>query len=304
MRNLKPLILSLRPQQWIKNSILFSSIFFNGKLFDSSLFILCGWGFLVFCFISSASYLANDVVDLPFDQKHPTKKKRPLASGEISVKEAVLLAVIMAVFGLVLAFLIKPVLVILAGVFILLHLLYSFYFKKHALLDIFAIAFSFLLRILASEILSGYHLSVWLFLTIFFASLFIAAAKRHAELVKRGAKARQALYQYQERLLNFYVTIFATSAILSYILFAFWQPKLDSSSSLGQFLISVSLASMVERKWLLLTTPLVVFGIARYAHLVYVGKRGERPEKLITTDPWIISSIGLWSVLLFALLYL
>ena len=302
--NIKPLFLSLRPQQWIKNLLLFSAIFFNEKLFDPYLLGLSFLAFLVFCGISSASYLFNDIVDLPLDKKHPLKKNRPLAAGKITLKQSTGMIVVLLVFALGLAYILKFSLFLLSVFFVLLHVFYTLSFKKTAVLDLFSIATSFMLRILGSEIITGYHLSVWLFLTIFFAALFIAAAKRHAELVKRGANSRRALLQYEEKMLNFYVTTFATLAIISYILFAFLQPSLGYDSFLAQFFLSVSMPKMIERKWLLLSTPLFVFGISRYAQLVYLGKEGERPEKIISTDLWLVGSIAIWGVLMFVLLYL
>lgn len=298
------LFFSLRPQQWMKNGLLFSAIFFNGKLFNLDLFKISFYGFLIFCAISSASYLFNDIIDLPHDRKHSLKKKRPLAAGKIEKWEAVVVLLLLLFFSLLGALFLNTVFFYLALLFVILHFLYSVRFKQTALLDIFSIASSFIIRVLASEALTSYHLSVWLWLTIFFAALFIASAKRHAELVKRGAKSRLALLEYEERLLNFYVATFATSTILSYILFAFMQPTLSYDSSLAQLLLSISLPKMIERKWLLLSTPLMVFGIMRYAQLIYIGKRGERPEKVITTDPLLVSAIALWGLLMFVLLYL
>jgi 4-hydroxybenzoate polyprenyltransferase len=298
-----PYILALRPQQWLKNIILFSAIFFNGRLFDVELLSLSAWGFLIFCCVSSASYLINDVVDLPLDRQHPTKRFRPLASGLISVRPAIILAIILAMLGVGGGFLLKPSLGILVILFILLHLFYSLSFKKYAILDIFTIALSFMIRVMASEIITGYHLSIWLFLTIFFVALFIASSKRHSELIKRGTAGRPTLFQYQERLLNFYVSTFATASILSYSLFTYLFPTLKHDSWLGQTLLDFNLPKMVERKWLVFTIPLIVFGITRYAQLVYVGKEGERPEKLITTDIWLVTSIALWGTMMFIFLY-
>ncbi len=298
-----PYIRILRPQQWIKNLILFSAIFFNGLLFNGVLFQKSLAGFAIFCLISSASYIFNDIIDIPYDRKHPVKKKRPLAAGEIPISEALVLAIALGFTGLAWAWSMRFGMFALTVGFILLHIVYSTYLKKIAILDIFGIATSFFLRILASEILTGYHLSIWMLLTIFFSALFIAATKRHAELLKRGTETRPSLMQYQDRLLNFYASTFATAAILCYILFTFLQPTLKYDSALGQILLSVSLPKLIERKWLIMTTPLFVLGISRFAQLVYEGKRGERPERLITTDPWLVGTLAAWGGIMFVLLY-
>ena len=304
MNSLSPFFRILRPQQWVKNLILFSAIFFNGELFRPSLFVLSFHGFMIFCLISSASYIFNDMIDLPFDQKHPLKRKRPLAAGELTTQQAAGMSILLFFIGLGWAYMLNFGFFMLTLLFTVLHILYSVKFKKYALLDIFTIAFSFMIRVLGSEILGGFHLSVWMFLTIFFAALFLAAAKRHAELLKRGTDTREALNQYQDRLLNFYVTTFATASIISYILFTFLQPTLKFDSTLGQILQHISVPKMVERKWLILTTPLFVFGISRYSQLVYEGKKGERPEHLITTDSWLLAAMASWGVIMFLLLYL
>ena len=172
--NFIALIKALRPNQWVKNFILFAAIIFNGKLFDGQFFLMSFLGFIVFSAISSASYIFNDIIDLKFDKLHPDKKTRPLAAGLISLSLASETAFLLGFFGLIAALLLSTVFFLTAGAFAILHIFYSTILKKHAIFDIMGIAFSFMLRAYAGEALTGYHLPFWLFLTILFVSLFAA----------------------------------------------------------------------------------------------------------------------------------
>lgn len=294
---------SLRPYQWIKNLILYSSIIFNGKLFEGSYFYLTTVGFLIFCAISSASYLFNDIIDLKFDKLHPVKKLRPLASGQLSLSKASELAFLLGLFGLIAALFLSTSFFLIAVGFTLLHILYSLYLKKHAVLDILSIAFSFILRAYAGEMLTSYHLPFWLFLTILFIALFVASTKRHAELLREGPHTRPTLFQYRERLLDSYTSMFGSASIIAYSLFTFLEEPPQFSAPLKDFLI-LAFPQAVERKWMIITIPFILFGLMRYAQLSYEGTEAEQPEKIITKDtPLIISILG-WGLFVIIILYI
>ncbi len=302
-KDLRALILALRPNQWVKNFILFAAITFTGKLFDPNLFWITALGFIIFCVISSASYLFNDLIDLKYDKIHPDKKHRPLASGLVSIGLATELAFLLGLFGLIAALFLSIGFFFITLSFTLLHIFYSTILKKYAILDILSISFSFTLRALAGEILTGYHLPIWLLLCIFFASLFIASTKRHSEFIKEGATTRPTLFQYKEHLLDFYTSTFATAAILSYALFTFLEPPPVFEGPLREFLI-LAFPQALDRKWMIISIPFIVFGLMRYAQLIYEGKEGEKPEKIITTDkPLIFSMLG-WGVIVIFFLYI
>src|SRR3989338_4342442 len=300
---LKVLFLALRPNQWVKNLILFAAITFTGKLFDPNLFWLTFIGFIIFCVISSASYLFNDLIDLKFDKLHPDKKNRPLAAGLISINVATELAFLLGLFGLIASLFLSIGFFFITLSFTLLHILYSSVLKKYAILDILSISFSFTIRALAGEVLTGFHLPIWLLLCIFFASLFIASTKRHSEFIKQGTSTRPTLFQYKEHLLDFYTSTFATAAILSYALFTFLEPPPVFEGPFKDFLINAS-PQALDRKWMIISIPFIVFGLMRYAQLIYEGKEGEKPEKIITTDkPLIFSMLG-WGVIVIFFLYI
>jgi len=298
------LILALRPTQWLKNLILFAAITFNGRLFHLDLFAQVFFGFVVFCLLSSASYIINDLNDLPLDRKHPVKKNRPLASGKVGKTQATIAAVFLITGGFYSAYYLSPTFFAIAAVFFFLHIGYTFFLKKIAIFDILMIAFSFSLRVFAGEILTGLHVPIWLMLTVIFLSLFIASAKRHSELLRIGdSSTRPALTAYRERLLDFYATTFATATLLSYALFVFFEEPPTFNLYMKEFLHFVSPIAL-ERKWLILTFPFVLIGIMRYAKVVYEKRGGEAPEKLVTQDmPLLLTVLG-WGIAVITIIYL
>ncbi len=294
---------SLRPNQWIKNLVLFAAIIFNGKLFDIFYLSLSFYGFVIFCALSSASYLFNDIIDLNLDKLHPVKSKRPLAAGRISLNTTIETAFLLGFFGLIGSIILSNGFFLLALSFILLHMLYSLFLKKYAVLDILSIAFSFIIRAFAGEMLTGYHLPFWLFLTILFIALFIAATKRHAELLRQGAVTRPSLFQYQERLLDFYTSMFGSASILSYALFSFLEEPPQFNAPFRQFLINF-LPQALERKWMIVTIPFVVYGLMRYAQVAYESAEAEQPEKIVTKDIPLIAAVLGWGLMIVMIIYI
>lgn len=294
---------ALRPNQWIKNLILFAAVIFNGKIFTPSYLLLTGLGFIIFCVLSSASYLFNDIVDLRLDKLHPVKRKRPLASGLISLNIATEVAFLLILFGLISSLFLSTMFFVVAAAFVILHISYSLIAKKYAILDILSIAFSFILRAFAGEVLTNYHLPFWLFFSILFVALFVAATKRHAELLRQGASTRPVLYQYRERLLDSYTSMFGSASLIAYALFTFLEEPPKFNAPLKEFLTSV-LPQALERKWMIITIPFVLYGLMRYAQLAYESTSAEQPEKIVTTDmPLIVSIIG-WGLTVILILYI
>ena len=300
---LKALIRALRPNQWIKNFSIFAAIVFTGQLFNVEVLSSSIIAFLLFSALSSASYLLNDIVDLPYDRLHPDKKYRPLASGRISVNEALQALMILAFIGLAGAFFLDEAFFFVALIFFLLHVLYSLILKKVAVLDILAIATSFMLRVFAGEVLTGFYPSIWLTITVVFLSLFIASCKRRSELELEGEKTRPTLAHYRMRLLDLYTSTFATATILTYSLFSFLgsNPE-DYTGPLGE-VVSSAFPQVVGRKLMILTLPFMLYAIMRYAQLIYEKPVGEKPEALVTQDRPLVISIVLWGLLTIFIVY-
>lgn len=293
---------SLRPTQWIKNLNLFAAAILTGKIFESVTFVQSILAFISFSLLSSSSYLINDLVDIENDRKHPAKKNRPLARGDVKPETALFTAIFLLIFGLSVSLLINQSFFYIAISFIILQYLYSFIFKKKAVIDIIGIAFFFILRAFAGEIATGYHLPVWIMLAVIFLSLFIASGKRRSELSNSGRTSRQSLNGYGKTLLSFYITMFAVCTLISYAMFTFLTQPLQFNGTLHNFLLEYY-PTALDRKWYMVTLLPVIFGIMRYGQIIFELADGERPERIITTDIPLIFSVLAWGLMMMIILY-
>ncbi|RJR16468.1 hypothetical protein C4579_00235 [Candidatus Microgenomates bacterium] len=300
------LIKALRPRQWIKNLALFAPILMTGQFFVPSLFVLTIKSSIIFCMLSSANYLFNDVLDAPRDRKHPFKKLRPIASGKVNRFEALTISTILLIFGIFLSLTVNSSFFLMSVLFVMLSFAYTVFLKHIAVIDIVTIAFAYFLRVYAGEAATGFHLSIWLSLAVFSLSLFLAIGKRRAELTliqnhqnTNPNETRKTLGLYSEKLLDTYTAMFANSTWITYAFYTFFERPPDSKWAYQKFLIDVF---PEDRKWLMATIPVVLYGIMRYMQLIYEGK-GESPEKVLTTDVPLISTIIVWGVLVFAIIY-
>ncbi len=297
------IIKTLRVNQWIKNLVIFIAIIFSGQLFNLNLFLQSFFGFVILCLLSSASYLFNDIVDYNYDRKHPFKKYRPIASGRVTLPQASFFSFLLMLISLIMSLFLSIKFFILCLFFIIIHIFYSLFLKKYPLVDIFTISFSFMVRAYGGEVLTDFHIPVWLLLTIFFGSLFMASVKRHSELFNVGRKARISLYQYRPHFLDFLTYTFATLTIIGYAFYTYFEKPPLIETPLSIF-FSKNFPGFEGRKWFMLTVPLVVFGISRYAQLLYEKSEGEQPEKIITTDKTLVGTIFLWGIIVISLIYL
>ena len=295
MKKLQSIFKLIRVNQWIKNFSLFAAIIFTGHLFDTEMFIRTSAGFLIFCALSSASYIVNDISDVEFDRKHPQKRNRSIASGEVTIFEALILTLLLLIFGLTGSYLLGLGFFAVSLVFVLIHFGYTLWLKQHALFDILLIASSFMIRVFAGEILTALHIPVWLQFSVIFLSLFIASCKRRSELRHTGGKTRPALEHYKIQLLDFYNSTFATGTIVAYAMFTF-IPEPETFTPLINEFLEFAYPAAIGRKWLMVTTlPLIIVGIMRYAQLIYESTNaGEAPERIVMSDKVLITTLGLW----------
>jgi len=293
---------ALRPTQWIKNLSLFAALIINGQLLDSSLLLKSILAFCTFSFLSSSSYLVNDIVDIEKDKMHPTKCNRPLARGVLLKNEAIFVSFLLAILGLFISLSINISFFVTSLLFICLQFMYSFVFKKKALFDILGISLFFIIRVYAGELATGYHLPVWLMLTVIFLSLFIASGKRRSELVGTGKKTRPALQGYTKALLNFYSSIFAVATLITYAMFTFFEEPVHFDGLIHQFLLN-NIPKALNRKWYMITLFPVIIGIMRYGQIIFEMQEGERPEKIIATDIPILISVLSWGLMMIAIIY-
>ncbi len=298
----------LRTNQWVKNSVVFVAIIFSGKLFEPATFLTTILACLTFCLLSSGLYIINDILDAPADRRHPVKKQRPIAAGEVTTQLALSISLALIFISLCLALYFSPSLFLLCLLFVGLHIAYSTILKSYAVIDIFAISFSFMIRAFAGEVVSGFHIPVWLRLTLFFMSLFIAAIKRNAELSISGSESRQTLAKYNKHFLDFLTYTFATATIIAYSLYAYniydnIEPAPHGYSFLKQ-IISDFNPGTENRKLMTATIPIVVYAIARYGQLFYTRIEGERPEKIIISDVPLLGAMAIWGAMVIGLIYM
>lgn len=299
----------LRPRQWIKNVAVFAAIVFAGELFNLVSLWKVILGVLVFCGLSSAIYAINDIFDVAKDRLHPFKKFRPLARGDLSISHALIVAVVLIIASLVVASFVTPAFFLLTIVYLFLQLSYSIFLKHIAIIDILAIAAGYILRVYAGEFASGYHISVWLLLTTIAISLFLAIGKRRSELTliskyseAQKAAVRKSLSHYSERLLDVYASIFATSTFISYALFTFLENPRGFKISLG-VLLPDFFPEFFQRKWLMITIIPVVYGLMRYLQDIYEKHEGESPDKVLTSDIPLLTTVVIWIILVITIIY-
>lgn len=304
------IIRAARPIHWVKNFALFGALLLTGTLFEKGLFKDVLIAFISFSFATSATYIFNDLMDYKRDQLHPNKKFRPIASGKLSMFLAVLELIGFILLSLVIATTLNQLFLTLILVYLSIQILYSLGLKNIPVIDILLIATGFILRVYAGAFVINAHLSVWFLLCVVSASLFLAAGKRRAEInlleavdpdsIGASGRTRISLSKYSKELLNSYVTMFGNATWMSWSLYTFFEsPK--ATLSFWMVLAELSRATTID-KLMMLTIPVVIFGIMRYEALIFEGK-SEAPEKLLLTDKGLIIAVGLWISLVYWIIY-
>lgn len=308
LRHLLFILKLLRPRQWIKNLALFASVVFGGQLFEGEILFNVILGLISFCLLSSATYILNDLLDIRQDRLHPFKKARPIAQGAISVVEALILLILLTSGSFLLAIKIGTAFFLIVLLFLILQIAYSFVLKGIEIFDIFLIAAGYILRVLAGEAITGYHLSVWLLLTTISLSLFLAIGKRRSELTLlknyKGARVeevRRSLSHYSESLLDAYTTIFATSTFMFYSMFTFLENPRGLKINLD--ILIPDFLPYLQRKWLMITILPVIYGLLRYLQDIYEKQEGESPDRVLLYDKSLLASVILWGLLVIFIIY-
>lgn len=290
MNIFKNLIISLRIPHWIKNTFIFAALIFSRHLFEVSYIFKTCLAFLLFSLISSAGYLINDVIDIPEDRKHPVKNKRPIASGKLPVKTAILAAVLLIAIALPAGLLLNKMFGIVLVLYLIFELIYCFFIKHIVILDVFGIMGGFILRILAGGLVIQVEISHWLFLCAGLISLFLGFSKRRHELIILGESARQhrrVLQEYSPYFLDQMIAVVTSSTLIAYILYT----------------ISPDTIAKFGTNKLILTIPFVLYGIFRYLYLVHKKEKGGSPAELLLTDVPLLVNTALWAVVSVAIIY-
>jgi 4-hydroxybenzoate polyprenyltransferase len=269
------LVRLMRPHQWLKNGFVFAGLMFSQSWGDGPLVARILITFAAFCCVSSAVYILNDWRDRASDALHPTKFKRPLASGSVSVPMALSLTGGLLITGGLLAAN-NRVLLLLLGIYLVLNLAYSWGLKHVAVVDVSIIATGFMLRLLAGTLAVGIPPSRWLLLTGLFIALFLGFSKRKAESFHDADLQRAVMDGYPTSLLDTFMATTMTATILTYSLYA-TSPE----------------SQMQHGERLVYTVPVVIFGLLRYAFQVHQG-RGEDVSRDLLRDPWIMLALVAW----------
>lgn len=271
----------LRPGQWVKNIVIFGALIFSREFTEPDSVLTTLSAFAIFCVLSSVIYTVNDITDRESDRAHPTKRNRPLASGQVSVTSAAILAVILAIIGLGLSLTLPITFFYFAVGFLLFNFLYSLVLKNIVIIDVMAIAVSFVIRAAAGAAAISVPYSSWLIACTFLLALFIGFGKRRHELVTLKADAashRQTLSKYSTYFLDQLIGVVTASTLIAY---TFYTLSPEIQSKLG-----------VEH--LELTIPFVLYGIFRYLYLIHQEERGGSPSRLLLSDGPILLDIVLW----------
>ena len=287
---LPALVRALRPRQWIKNSVIFAALVFSHGLTDATQFMRSLAAFALFCAVSSSVYLLNDILDLENDRAHPTKSKRPIASGELAVLPAALAGVVLALSALALSYLLSPPFSAMALTYLASNILYSLWLKKVVIVDVMIISSGFVIRAVAGGLVIGVEVSAWLILCTILLSLFLGFTKRRQELAQLESQAvthRAILKEYSIAFLDQMISIVTAATLTAYFLYTLAP---ETRVKLGT-------------PYLPLTIPFVLYGIFRYLYLVHQRNMGENPTGALYADRPLLADVILWAVAAVVILY-
>lgn len=271
LAQLPGLIRLMRPKQWIKNGFVLAPLVFSGEFLDTNAVGHSLLAMLLFCIASSATYIINDLHDMKDDRCHPKKSKtRPLAAGMVSIPAALIL---LATLYLILlwGWFIVPKVIMVITTYLLINLAYTFVLKHQPVLDIFTIAFGFVLRVYGGAMALEVPVSSWMFITTLCLALYLAAVKRRQELSQSGTESRKVLEKYSVSLVDRYAEMSATGALLFYSMFV-----------------------MSAKPSLVITVPIVLFGLFRYWFVVETLDGGESPTDALLADWPLLLTVTLW----------
>jgi len=279
-----------RSTQWLKNGVLLAALVFAGEMSQTLKIELALFGVVVFCLLSSAIYTFNDLIDREQDRQHPLKKERPLASGKVTVGQAVSMIIVLLIAGLVGAWFINMNFFIISLVFIGLNLLYTLFLKNIVILDAMTVGLSFVIRACAGALAIGVTASTWMLINTLLLALFLSFGKRRHELMllEEGAVAhRKILGHYSPYLLDQMIGITTASVVVMYMLYSF----------------STEVSEKLGTDYLYLTIPFVVYGIFRYLYLIHKKDKGGSPTRVLITDLPILMTVLLWVLTSILILY-
>jgi len=288
----------MRPNQWVKNVFVLIPLIFSKNLFNVPLFAGSFITFASFCLAASSIYIINDIADKDLDKLHPIKRNRPIAAGEVTVREGWTMSIALLVIGYVMLQLgsVRLPAVIPIAAYIMINLFYSFALKQIVLIDVFVIAAGFILRIIAGGYAINVKISSWLIMTTLFVSIFLGVAKRRSEFVSANnsddlpqgsSSTRKVLEDYDLSLIDQILSVSAASVIITYALYT----------------VSERTVHAFGTEVLIFTTVFVVYGIFRYLYLIHKMGLGESPTNALITDRPMVINVVLFIASVIAIIY-
>lgn len=288
--NLYLTLISMRPRQWLKNGFVFAALLFSRNIFNPATAVTSVGTFVVFCLVSGAVYLFNDLVDMDQDRHHPKKRSRPIASGALNPRRASTAFAVILSASLLAGYAINLRFFLVVLIYLAVQIAYCTFVKEVIILDVFSIASGFFLRVAAGSVAIQVPMSRWLLICAIFISLFLALAKRRHELLLLGDGAgthRKVLDEYNVLFLDQMVSMATAGTIVSYSLYTL------SEETVARF--------DTTRLWL--TIPIVLYGVARYLYNVYNKNDGGQPEDILWRDKSLLACILLYIVSVVFIIY-
>ena len=288
---MRTILATLRPQQWVKNFILFAGLIFSQNLGRPDLVLKTLAGFALFCILSSSVYILNDILDLKSDRKHPLKSARPIASGKIKISSAVFLFVTLALISLGLSVWLNPLFALAAASYFILNSFYSLYLKHVVIIDVMCIASGFVIRAVAGAVLIGVEISAWLVVCTTLLALFLGFGKRRHELQLLETQAtghRKILSEYSPYFLDQMISVVTASTVVAYAFYTL-SPEVELKLGTGH---------------MDLTIPFVLYGVFRYLYLIHQKEGGGSPTRMLLNDKPILVNIILWLLTVVFIVYI
>jgi len=286
---LMALIRTMRPRQWAKNVFVFAALVFDLKLLEVTPFLRTLAGFGLLCLASSTVYLINDLADVAQDRRHPTKRLRPIAAGELPINTARIAAVVLAAITLGTSYALHPLFGHIILAYMISNLFYSYRLKHIPIIDVLIVAAGFVLRVAAGvSLIHVERFSPWLYVVTTLGALFIGFGKRRAEMVMLRDEAnshRRVLDGYTIPYLDQLLVIVSATTIIAYSLYTF------------------SAENLPRNHLMMLTIPFVIYGVFRYLYLIHVEDAGGAPEELFLSDRPLLATIVFWGLAAAGILY-
>lgn len=287
---LPALIKTMRPAQWTKNGVVFVPLVFDVKLFRIGPLSQTLAGFLMLCLISGTVYLINDMVDIERDRQHPTKRNRPLPSGQLSKSTAITAAILIPAVVLPLSFLLDLTFGFILTGYLTLHIAYSFRLKNMVIIDVMVLAAGFVLRVAAGvPLVQAERFSPWLYVFTTLLALFLGLGKRRQEILLYKSEAgntRPILVHYSLPFLDEMIAVVTAGAVMTYALYTFSAPNLP------------------ENHTMMLTIPFVIYGIFRYLYVIHIQGNAGAPDEVLLTDHPLQVAVALFMLSVVVILYL